>query len=344
MADLLKTLDRAELIKISRDFNYLSVTEDFVGLKLMPMVKTDNLKVAMYELTQGHEIPVIALVHALDSESRIGDRPNFEEFEASLFLIKEKINQGEELRKKIKNLGMNPSEDSIVKSIYNDIANEITKVLVGFERRACEALSTAKLAIDENNVKINVDYKLDANNKIDFTGWADPSHDIMADLVALQNRANDKIVRQIISKKVLGYILANNKLNTIAANDPQQGYLTRDYALNYINRITGITMKVDDRTFRTSYLNADGTPNKKQYRFFPEDVVISLTTDGEVGKTLMTSTPTEDANQTDEKYGFVAVHQWITDDPYTSWTKAEGEGLPVFYDINNTLFLSKITA
>jgi hypothetical protein len=58
----------------------------------------------------------------------------------------------------------------------------------------------------------------------------------------------------------------------------------------------------------------------------------------------MTSTPTEDAAKTDASYGYVAVHQWVSDDPYTSWTKAEGVGIPVFTDINNTLYLSEITA
>ena len=72
--------------------------------------------------------------------------------------------------------------------------------------------------------------------------------------------------------------------------------------------------------------------------------MISLTTRGEVGRTFMGATPTEDANKTDATYGFVAVHQWVDNDPYTSWTKAEGVGLPVIADINNTLFLSKITA
>ena len=38
MADLLKTLKHEELVKISADFDYLSVTKDFVGLKLLPMV------------------------------------------------------------------------------------------------------------------------------------------------------------------------------------------------------------------------------------------------------------------------------------------------------------------
>lgn len=336
MADFLKILDGETLANISVQFDYKSATANFVGLKLFPMVKTNNLKVAMYNLLKGADVPVIALVHAFDSEARIGDRPNYEEIRAELLLIKEKINQGEELRKKVKDMGMDSSERTLLTAIYDDISNEIAKVLTAFERRACEALSTGKCVVDENGAKVTVDYKLDSANKIAFTGWASPTHDIVADMAALKVASKNKIVRQIVSSKILGYMLANEKLNAFA--NTQMLPMTQDFVTNYISNALGIEVIVDDRTFKTAYNGG------KEYRFFDEDTVISLTTRGEVGKTFMTSTPTEDAGKTDTTYGFVAVHQWTSDDPYTSWTKAEGCGLPVFADINNTLYLSKISA
>lgn len=336
MADFLKILDGETLANISVQFDYKSATADFVGLKLFPMVKTPNLKVAMYNLLKGSEVPVIALVHAFDSEARIGDRPNYEEIRAELLLIKGKINHGEELRKKVRDMGMDSTERTLINAIYDDISNEIAKVLTAFERRACEALSTGKCVVDENGAKVTVDYHLSADNKVDFSGWSTPSHDIVADMAALKVASKNKIVRQIVSSKVLGYMLANEKLNAFA--QAQLLPMTQDFVTNYISNALGIQIIVDDRTYKTAYNGG------KEYRFFDEDTVISLTTRGTVGQTLMTSTPTEDAGKTDTTYGFVAVHQWTTDDPYTSWTKAEGVGLPVFADINNTLYLSKITA
>ena len=338
MADLLKTLKNEELVKISADFNYLSVTNDFVGLKLLPMVKTENMKVAIYNLMKGSEVRVSALVHALDSEARIGDRPEYEEIRAELFLIKEKINQGEELRKKIKDLGMEASDNAIVLAIYEDIANQISKVLVGFERRACELLATGKLEINENGAvkTVTMGYKADTNST-SFTGWADPTHDIVGDILALQKKSGNKIKRLIISPERMANILNNNKLNTIASNDINQGYLTEDYAINFIKRVGKILdIKVDDRTYKLAY------GDNKEYRYFPQNTLIALTTDGVVGQTLMTSTPIEDGNTVDGKYGFVAVSQWRTEDPVTSWTKAEGVGLPVIPNINNVLYLATI--
>ena len=333
--DYLKSLEQKELVKISNTFNYLSVTDSFVGLRLMPMFKTENMKLAMYELLEGHDIPVTALVHALDSEARIGDRAEFEEINFELCLIKEKINQGEELKKKVKDLGMSTENDARILAIYNDIANQISKVLVGFERRACELLSTGKNLINENGAVKTIDHKLSTKNKIDFTGWADPSHDILADLVALKEASNNKIVRQIVSSKVMGYILANNKINEIAGKAGV--YVTRKWAMNYIFDNFDIDFIVDDRTYKFSHKDT------KQYRFFDEMTVISLTTRGEIGKTLMTSTPTEDFAEVDESYGFVAVDQYIDHDPKALWTLAEGLGLSVIPNINQTLYISKIT-
>lgn len=336
MADFLKILDGEELAGISVQYDYKNATNDFVGLKLFPMTKTKNMKVAMYNLLKGSEIPVIALVHAFDSEARIADRPNYEEFREQLFLIKVKLDQGEELRKKIKDMGMDSDERTILNAIYDDISNLIMQVLTAFERRACEALATAKIEIDENGAKRTVDYKLSDDNQVDFTAWNDPTHDIIADIAKLKRVSKNKIVRQIMSSKLMGYITSNNKLNEFAT--AQLLPMTDDYAKNYIKTALGIEVIVDDRTFKKAHNDTT------EYRFFPEDVVISLTTVGEVGKTFVTSTPIEDANQTKYTYGNVAVNQWITPDPYTSWTEAEGVGLPVFADINNTLYLSKVTA
>lgn len=334
--DYLKTLKKEELVQISNDFDYLSVTNDFVGLKLMPMARTENMKVAIYELLEGHDIPVSALVHALDSEARIGDRPEYEEIKYELVLIKEKINQGEELKKKVRDLGMSVEGNGAITAIYNDISNQIAKVLVGFERRACELLSTGKNVIKENGADVTIDHKLSSNNKIDFSGWATPTHDILADLVALKNASNDKIVRLIVSSKVMGYIVANEAMSNIASK--AGAYATRKFAQEYILANFDIDFIVDDRTFKFKHSDT------KQYRFFDEMTVIALTTRGEVGTTFMTSTPTEDFAETDAKYGFVAVDQYIDNDPKAMWTLAEGLGLSVIPNINQTLYISKITA
>ena len=69
MADYLGMLKGEQLVSLSQNFDYVTATADFVGLKLFPAVKTDNMKLAIAQLTKGGKIPVMALVHALDTEA-----------------------------------------------------------------------------------------------------------------------------------------------------------------------------------------------------------------------------------------------------------------------------------
>lgn len=338
MADFLKIIDAKELADISVRFNYLDATADFVGLKLLPMVYTKNLKVAMYNLLKGHDIPVTALVHALDSEARIADRPNYEYYEERLLLVKAKLAQSEELKKKIKDLGMDSNERAIYNAIFDDISNLIMEVLTGFERTACEVLCTGKIVRKENNISIEKDYHLSADNKIDVTNWSKPEHDIFADINAIKIKSKNKIVRMIVSSKVFGYILANNKLNDIAAKNAQ--LVTVDYAKSYLLSIFGIDVIIDDRTFQFSYTGTD----RKEYRFFDEDTIVWLTTRGEVGVTYMSDTPYMDAKGAGYSYGYVSVAQWVGDgDPWISYTEVEGYGLPAIPQINKVLYISKVS-
>ena len=120
-------------VEISEDFDYLRATKDFLGLKLFPMFKTENMKLAIADFVKGADVPVMALVHALDTEAKIGDRPDFKEINFEMLLVKEKLDQGEALRKKIRDMGMSREERAIIEAVYNDAANLISRVLTRFE-------------------------------------------------------------------------------------------------------------------------------------------------------------------------------------------------------------------
>lgn len=323
--DYLGMLKGEQMIEISEGFDYIRATQDFVGLRLFPMFRTDNMKLAVASLVEGGDVPVMALVHALDTEARIGDRPDYKEINYELLLVKEKLNQGEALRKKIKDLGMSREEAEIVRAIYNDAANLISRVLTRFEAMADEALCTGKLAIRENNVTYDIDYALPANHRLTVSAWASADHDIIADLVAIKKNAKNKIVRAYTSDKIMGYIVNNAKLNSIAGT--QGAYVTADWARNYINNILGIDFVVVDGTYKLS------AQDDTEYNFFNEDVITFATTAGTLGNTFVTSTPEEDYGFAQRTNGFVAVSQDVTFDPAGVWTKASAVAFPAFRDV-----------
>ena len=62
-----------------------------MGQLLFPAEKTNNIKIATKTLVSNGTLPVMAQVHALDTEARIGDRTNYKELEVEKLLIKEKL-------------------------------------------------------------------------------------------------------------------------------------------------------------------------------------------------------------------------------------------------------------
>ena len=332
MADYLGMIDKELLVAVSNDFDYLEATKDFIGMRFFPMVKTENMKLAVIQLTEKGKVPVMALIHALDTEARIGDRPNPESVNYELFLIKEKLNQGEALKKLLLNGMMNPDKQEALRRIYDDAANLISRVLTRIEAMACEVLSTAKLTIAENNVAKVVDYGLPVTHRMAVNGWSNPATNILADLVDIQTRAKNKIVRAVMTSKIMGYLQKNTGLNSLAAT---LGVIASvKFVKEYILQQLGIEIIVYDGSYRLSAL--DDT----EYYFLNEDVVTFLTTDEVLGRTFFTYTPEEDAGIIDRLEGFVAVTQYSTPDPVATWTKASAIAFPCPADIYQMYILT----
>lgn len=323
-------------VEISEDFDYLRATKEFLGLKLFPMFKTENMKLAIADFVKGADVPVMALVHALDTEAKIGDRPDFKEINFEMLLVKEKLDQGEALRKKIRDMGMSKEERAIIEAVYNDAANLISRVLTRFEVMACELLSSGQVTVKENNLNLTIDYHLPEENHIVVKDWATASHDILGDLAKVKQAGKGRIVRAICTNKVMGYILNNSKMADLAAK--QGVYVTEDFAKGYIQNYFGIEFVVYNGTYKT------GAKETVEKNFFDEDAICFLTTRGAVGKTFMTSTPEEDAGLAQYSQGYVSVYQYVASgDPVGIFTKASGLGLPVPQDVKQ-IYVCKVNA
>lgn len=334
--DYLKMLKGEQLVSITENFDYLTATQEFVGLKLFPMFKTENMKLAIAQLTENGKVPVMALVHAFDTEARIGDRPDYEEIKFELLLVKEKLNQGEALKKKIQDLGMSTEERAIMQSIFNDINNLISRVLTRFEVACDEVLCTGMLRVSENNVSKAIDFGVPTANYLSYSAWSTTSHDIIGDLVSAQKTAKNKIRKAIMNATTFGYLLNNTGLQTIASSYTPKEYVTEDWVKNYVKRLLNIDITVFDNKYKTS------AQDTTEYKFIPDDYIAFIATDGEVGKCFCTTTPIEDYGVSSMSNSFVSVAQWKTVDPAGIWTKAEAVALPCPQDAR-VLFPCKIT-
>lgn len=342
--DLIKSIKGVEYFSIGEDFDYLRFAGRFLGLRLFPLVKTPNLKVAMMELLQGHNVPVIALVHALDSESLKGDRPDLEEFRQELFLVKQSLNQGEELRKKFRDSGLNINERMIINAIYNDAINLIAAILTRFEAMADELLATGFITISENNIDRTVDFNFPVENRLIFANWSDPTHDILGDINTFKTN-NPRVVRVYTTTQVIGWMLSNTAVKNIVTNVPPY-FPTQEWLKGYLSSVLGIeVVNVDEQLEKQTYKRR--YHDSIEYRFFPTAFMTFVETNATLGRTFTTYTPIEDLGAVNGGVDYsetanVVVYSDISKDPAQVKTIAEGMGLPVPANKNGMYFATFI--
>jgi len=338
--DLIKTIKGVEYYSIGEEFDYLSYSNRFLGLRLFPLFKTPNMKVAIMDLVKDHKIPVVALVHALDAESQKGDRPDLEEFKEELFLVKQSLNQGEELRKKFRDAGLNITEKMLIDAVYNDARNLISAVLTRFEAMADELLGTGYVTINENNISKVIDYNIPSTSRFGFFDWSNPAHDILGDINTFK-KAHPNVIRAYTSTTVLGWIMSNTAVQTIASKVAP--YLaTEAWVITYFESIFGIEFVnvdkiLEKQTYKRRYHDA------VEYRFFPSEFITFTENAGELGKTFTTYTPIEDLGAVNGGVDYsetanVVVYTDISKDPAQVKTIAEGMGLPVLADKDTIYF------
>lgn len=343
MADLLKNaLQKVDYISIGENFQYNKFAEKHIGLRLFPIEKVESLELAIRQLVKEYDMPRVALVHAFDSESLKGDRPDVEQISYELLLVKESLNIGEELRKRL--LGVfDPQLQTIVDAIYNDAENLISAVLTRFEAMADELLSTGKVTIKENNIDKTIEYNIPQENYISFVDWDDPNHSILNDLSAFIE-LHPNVKRMFTTTKVIGWMLANKEILEVAKS-LQVVFPTINWLSQYISTTFGISIVNVEKQLEYPMYKRRYHDTQK-YRFFPEVFATFVETEGELGKTYFTYTPVEDLNRMGEggypysKRANVVVYKDVKVDPAEVKTVAEAVGLPVLAN-SNGIYITK---
>lgn len=344
MPDILRLISDADRLDFSRN---LSITRPaYLGDRLFPDQKTQNMMAEYLRLAGGASIPVMATVHALDTEAEIGSRPVFDKTRVEKLLIKRKINQTERMSLLVEN-GVY-SDDAIVRYVFDDMRLMADAVKVRTEVAKMEVLSTGKMSISENRLTLNVDYGVPTANtayEIDLG----PDADIVGQIQAIVDAAADNgatITEAITSNKVVRKLAANKGIQTLIFGSVGQGtYVPTDRLQTLFGQLFGFsTITTDDLRYKVQ--RADGVEESK--RFFPEDKISFVATSGVgFGVGLWGVTPEEaEYGQYSEKSAdqYITITQWATPDPVAVWTKASGMFIPVLPDPNGLYVATEKTA
>nr|DAE36233.1 MAG TPA: major capsid protein [Caudoviricetes sp.] len=333
MPEILNLISDADRLDFSQNFSVARPA--YIGDRIFPDQKTENLKAEYLRLAEGATIPVMATVHAFDTEAEIGTRPALEKTAVEKLLIKRKINQTERMRQLTEN-GVY-ADDAVVRYVFDDMRLMAESVKVRTEVAKMEVLATGKMTIKENNLNMTVDYGVPTANtgfKIDFGKDAD----IIGQIQAIADKAASSghaLSEMVISTKVLRKLAENKGIQTLVYGTVGAGtYVTAEKLRALFVDMFGFG-QITTNDLRYKVQKANGLEDK--YRFFPEDKVAFMSngTADSFGVGLWGVTPEEaEYGQYNEKSAnqYITLTQWATPDPVAVWTKASGLFIPVLPD------------
>lgn len=302
-----------------------------LGESLFPERKIQDIEFDMILGSGG--LPVTAEVHAYDTETQLASREAIEKGVASLALIKRKIKIAEKELIKINNPRTDSELAFVLSQLYNDAEKMTDSVKVRVEAMRMELLSTGKIAINENKVKVTIDYKVPTGNKKSFT-WQTPDSDNPLDDLAtladaVETESGSRPTRALTSRKVVKticktasvrkaiYGVNSDKIVTLAALNELLVQLDLPQIVVYEGKYKKETAK----GFATT-------------RYLPENV-IAMFGDETLGETIYGLTAEEvkligdgkmeEASVLDNKI-FVGTYSSI--DPVGEFTKAAATVLP----------------
>ena len=338
-------IDRKELLDFSQG---LSIARPaYLGSRLFPDQKTQYIHQEYTRLAENGNLPQIAAVHAFDTEANIASRIPMEKVEVEELLIKEKINQTENIRRLFR--GFTP--DNVKDYVFDDAARLFEKIIARAEKAKIDAITTGKYTITENNLNMVIDYGIPEENKVS-TLW-DADADILGDLREWRMLAIEKGVtpnRAITTEAVVTTMMTNAGIQKAIFGTSGTGILP---TLAQINTLLQAQVGITVETYEQRYAVAsavDGQVKLTPQRFFPENTFVMLSTgmNGTLGIGLWGVTPEEEvqggAFDSKRQQQFVTITQWEVPDPATVWTKASGVFMPIMPNVYGHIIANVATA
>lgn len=317
--------------------------EGMMGDILFPERKTEALEIDM--IKGASNLAVAAKIHAFDVEAEIGSREGAEHDLQDLALIKKKIKLSEKEIIALENPRSTMEEAEKIRNIYRDVDNLLQSVKTRVECMRMEAVSTGKLIVNENGIKVAIDYKMPANHKKEIT-WKSGVPKILENM--------DDCVNQIV--KDTGFaptrvLTSKSNLNTVLRDERVRAGV---YGVNSAKLLTVAELNaflaqqslpqiaVYDKMYRTQ--NAKGLYISK--RFLPEDAFIFMP-DGKLGDTFYGLTAEElelrkDTSVETDNIGNIVVVQYNTNDPVAKWIKAVATAM-VSFPYADQVFVASIS-
>ncbi|SHK39462.1 Phage major capsid protein E [Clostridium cavendishii DSM 21758] len=301
-----------------------------LGEALFPERKIQDIEFDMILGAGG--LPVSASVHALDTQTQLASRQAIEKGAASLALIKRKIKITEKDIIKVQNPRNDAELAFVLGQLYNDSEKMLESVKVRVEAMRMEVLSSGFLKIEENNVKVTLDYGVPDTNKKPFD-WSDtskskPLDDLDTLATAVETASGYRPTRALTSRKIVKSICNNTSVRKAVFGTNSDKVVTLAQLNDLLSQMDLPQIAIYEGKYKVE--TATGYDTK---RYFPDNV-ISMFGDESLGETIYGLTAEEIKLIGDGKMdmaamvGNIFVGTYTDIDPVGEYTKAVATALP----------------
>ncbi|MBC1290626.1 major capsid protein [Listeria booriae] len=328
MANILDLFNQREVL------NYLKTREfpALLGEQLFPEIKKQSLE---FDQIKGanNATPVIASIHAFDTEAEIGSREAHTQT-LGLAFIKRKIQLKEKDLIALRNPRTPAEQEYLMKQVYNDMEVLIAGVKARVEAMRMEALASGIVTLDENNLDAVVNYGIPDEQKEALAGanmWTDANSDPIDDLQRWSDSLISAPTRALTSRAVLSALLRHPKIiSALFGRDSGRVASVSDLN-NFLTQHQLPTIATYDRKYKKQI--RDGT--YQTHRYFPANKFVMFGSDT-LGETVYGPTPEESRIIQDPSVDITTVGNVLgmvyeeNLDPVGTWTKAVATALPSF--------------
>ena len=316
---------------------------------------TDNLVARWNYIANEYQIPQMAQFHGFDTVAQKSVRAPIDQRNIEKGLIKVKRNTSE-LLYELQGRGVN-TERALYDYVMEDINTLADEVVTRTKVAKNELMATGKVTISENDLELEVDYGVPAENlslTLDFGAGADK--DIPAQIQDIVDMAADKGVTingMLCARSVLSKLRQNSAVQKAINGMYMEGVLVTQAALiSFLESEYGITrVVINDQSYSTPWeIGENGRPVTHSTRYFPKNKVSLFGTGNgmRLGSGLWGIPPEEQIARFGVDTGssavnpYVYVTQWAEKDPAVVWTKASGLFMPVLFN-PYSLYVADVT-
>lgn len=305
----------------------------YMGEMLFPAAKIQGLELSKVGGRAG--LPVRLKASAFDTQATYRDRLSIEVTKQKMPFFRERMKVDEETRQQILAISNDQILRGYVTRIFDDAGNLLRGSRATRERMAMELISTGRVKIEGNGVKLDYNYNLSNKQKVKAS-------------VAWTDVANSKPIQDLIDwvdyfrtefHVPMGFVVMNTKTfnlikksaSTIAILYPTattigSQLVTTPQVKDLILSATGLRVLIND----AAYADEVGGAGKP---FYPEGVCTLLPVGGKLGNMVFGTTPEEIDLLTDAK---TSGNTRITDTGVAVYTRL------IDHPVNREVIVSQI--